>query len=175
MTSQGIGNENAQSVFEDSEGQLWVSTQRNGVFRLSHPDGKGNFELVSHFTKDNGLAGNSIKKVFEDLEGNIFIATYGDGISVLTGQAFAFFSYDNKGLDNNIQSVAVTADGTTYMGGLEGLFSQKTGQPAVKVNAIPSEHVTALALAKQILLVGTEKNGLYALDLTDIPGKKDAI
>ncbi len=44
--SQGIGNENAQSVFEDSEGQLWISTQRNGVFKLSHPDGKGNFEIV---------------------------------------------------------------------------------------------------------------------------------
>ena len=86
--AQGIGNENAQSVFEDSEGQLWISTQRNGVFKLSNPDGKGNFEIVTHFTKDNGLAGNSIKKVFEDLEGNIFIATYGDGISELTRPVF---------------------------------------------------------------------------------------
>jgi ligand-binding sensor domain-containing protein/serine phosphatase RsbU (regulator of sigma subunit) len=163
-TSLGIGSENAQSVFEDSEGQLWVGTQRNGVFRLSHPDGKGNFESVTHLTKDNGLAGNSIKKVYEDLEGNIFIATYGDGISLLTGQSFAFLSYNNKGLDNDIQSVAVTADGTTYMGGMEGLFCQKTGQPAAKVNGIPSEHVTALAPANQVLLVGTE-NGLYELDL----------
>jgi ligand-binding sensor domain-containing protein/serine phosphatase RsbU (regulator of sigma subunit) len=169
---QGIGNENAQSVFEDSEGQLWISTQRNGVFKLSRPDGKGNFEFVSHFTKDNGLAGNSIKRVYEDLEGNIFIATYGDGISELTGQSFTFLSYDYKGLDNNIQSVAVTADGTIYMGGMQGLFSQKMGQPAAKVNAIPSGRVTALALAKQGLLVGTEKNGLYALDLQTSAVKK---
>jgi ligand-binding sensor domain-containing protein/serine phosphatase RsbU (regulator of sigma subunit) len=170
--AQGIGNENVQSVFEDSEEQLWISTQRNGVFKLYHPDGKGNFELVSHFTKDNGLAGNSIKKVFEDLEGNIFIATYGDGISELTGQSFTFLSYDNKGLDNNIQSVAVTPDGTIYMGGLEGLFSQKRGQPAVRVNSIPAAHVTALAIANQVLLVGTEKNGLYELDLQTSFGKK---
>ncbi len=113
-----------------------------------------------------------LKKVFEDLEGNIFIATYGDGISELTGQSFAFLSYDNKGLDNNIQSVAVTADGTIYMGGMEGLFSQKMGQPAAKVNAIPSEHITALALAKQVLLVGTENNGLYELDLQTSSVKK---
>jgi ligand-binding sensor domain-containing protein len=84
----GVGNLNTQSVFEDSEGQLWISTQRDGVFKLSQADGKGNFGLVSHYDKDNGLAGNSIKKVYEDLEGNIFIATYGDGISELTGQSF---------------------------------------------------------------------------------------
>jgi ligand-binding sensor domain-containing protein/serine phosphatase RsbU (regulator of sigma subunit) len=171
-TAQGIGNENAQSVFEDSDGQLWISTQRNGVFKLSRPDGKGNFEAVSHYTKENGLAGNSIKKVFEDLEGNIFLATYGDGISVLTGQSFAFPSYENNSLDNNIQAVAVTAEGTTYLGGMEGLFSQKGGMPAVKVNSAPSDHITALALTKQVLLVGTEKSGLYALDLKTSSVKK---
>ena len=58
------------------------------------------------------------------------------------------------------------------MGGMEGLFSQKRGQPAVKVNTIPSEHITALALSKQILLVGTEKNGLYELDLKTSSVKK---
>jgi ligand-binding sensor domain-containing protein/serine phosphatase RsbU (regulator of sigma subunit) len=163
--SQGIGNENSQSVFEDSEGQLWVSTQRNGVFRLSHPDGKGDFASVSHFTRDNGLAGNSIKKVFEDLEGNIFIATYGDGITQLTGQSFSFLSYDNSGLDNNIQSVVSTPDGTIYMGGMEGLFCQKSGQPAVKVGSMPLNHVTALAVAKQVLLVGTENNGLFSYNI----------
>ena len=88
------------------------------------------------------------------------------------GQSFAFLSYDNKGLDNNIQSVAVTEDGTIYMGEMEGLFCQKRGQPAVKVNTIPSEHITALALSKQILLVGTEKNGLYQLDLKTSSVKK---
>jgi ligand-binding sensor domain-containing protein/serine phosphatase RsbU (regulator of sigma subunit) len=169
--AQGIGNENVQSVFEDSEGQLWISTQRNGVFKLTQSDGKGNFASVSHLSKDNGLAGNSIKKVFEDLEGNIFIATYGDGISVLTGQSFAFLTYDNKGLDNNIQAVTVVADGTIYMGGMEGLFSQKRGQPAAKIYAMPSAHVTALTLAKQLLLVGTE-NGLFALDLQSSSVKK---
>jgi len=170
--SKGIGNENTQSVFEDSEGQLWVSTQRNGVFKLSHPDGKGNFELVSHLTKDNGLAGNSIKKVFEDLEGNIFIATYGDGISLLTEQTFSFNTFNSNGLDNNIQSVAVAPEGTLFIGGTEGLFSQKNGQPAARVGTIPSVHVTALAVANQVLLVGTELNGLYALDLRTSVARK---
>ncbi len=65
--AQGIGNLNTQSVFEDSDGQLWVSTLRDGVFKLSQPDGKGNFGMVSHFGKDNGLAGNSIKKILRGL------------------------------------------------------------------------------------------------------------
>ncbi len=163
--AQGTGNLNAQSVFEDSEGQLWISTLREGVFKLSQADGKGNFGLVSHYDKNNGLAGNSIKKVYEDLEGNIFIATYGDGISELTGQSFSFLGFDNRDLDNNIQSVAVAADGILYVGGTEGLYSRKPGNQAVKVNSFPSVHVTSLAISNQTLLAGTEKNGLYALNL----------
>jgi len=162
----GIGNEKVQSVFEDSENHLWVSTILNGVFRLGQPDGKGDFLQVIHFNKENGLPGNSIKKVFEDLEGNIWIANYGEGISLLTLQAFAFDNYDSQGLDNNIQSVAVTTEGIMYLGGTEGLFTTRngTGQPVKKIAGIPDDRISALALADRILLVGTERNGLYAFN-----------
>ena len=163
----GVGNENVQSVFEDSEKQLWISTQRNGVFRLGKPDGTGKFALVEHFTKDNGLPGNSVKKVFEDLEGNIWIPTYGDGISLLTGQAFSFDKFDNRGLDNDIQSVAVAPDGTMFLGGAGGLFVRKKGnsQSAVRIAGIPYDRVSTLAMAGTDLLVGTEKSGLFAVDV----------
>lgn len=113
----GIDHEKVQSVFEDSENNLWVSTLMNGAFRWSQADGKGDFGLVTHYSKENGLPGNSIKKVFEDLEGNIWIATYGEGISLLTLQAFSFHEYNSSGLENDIQSVAFTNGDDLYLGG----------------------------------------------------------
>jgi serine phosphatase RsbU (regulator of sigma subunit)/streptogramin lyase len=134
--------------------------------RLGQPDGTGKFATVSHFNKENGLPGDLIKKVFEDLEGNIWIATYGEGISLLSGQAFSFSSFNSRGLDNDIQSVAITRDGTVYMGGMQGLFCHKQGsnKPAERIAGIPAERISALALVEQGLLAGTE-NGLYMVSL----------
>jgi ligand-binding sensor domain-containing protein/serine phosphatase RsbU (regulator of sigma subunit) len=165
--SKELAGENLQAVYEDTDNNLWVSTQRNGVFKYA-PSGN----LTDHFTKDNGLPGNSIKKVFEDLEGNIWIATYGDGISLLTGQPFAFTRYTHAGLDNDIQAVAVTSEGTVYMGGMDGLYLQKKDGSADKVNAFPSLHVTALALCERTILIGTEKDGLYSFNLASSALKK---
>jgi ligand-binding sensor domain-containing protein/serine phosphatase RsbU (regulator of sigma subunit) len=162
----GLEKENVQSVFEDSEKQLWISTQRNGVFKLGSLDGSGKFATVSHLSKENGLPGNSIKKIFEDLEGNIWIATYGEGVSLLSGQAFSFISYNIKGLDNDIQSVAVTPEGMVFLGGNQGLFSYRQGdeKPPERIAGIPAERISALAIADQNVLVGTE-NGLYMLSI----------
>jgi ligand-binding sensor domain-containing protein len=176
VTKTGEGskleNEKVQSVFEDSEKQLWISSF-NGIFRLDQPDGSGRFARVSHFGVENGLPGNPVKKVFEDLEGNIWIATYGEGISLLSGQAFSFSDYMSKGLDNDIQSITVTSEGIIYLGGSQGLFSQKQGsnKSAERVKGLPAERISALAMADQNLLVGTE-NGLFALNLVNSAARK---
>ena len=160
------GNENVQSVFEDSEKYLWVSTLRNGVYRLGMPDGKGNFGTRTIYNKASGLPGNSVKRVFEDLEGNIWIATYGDGISLLSQQPFAFDSFQNPGLENDFQSVTVSDEGTLYVGGSGGLFRLRKGtdRAAVRVSGIPEDMISALAIDGQNLLIGTENNGLFVMN-----------
>jgi ligand-binding sensor domain-containing protein len=89
-TEFSLDKENIQAVFEDSDKQLWLGSLRNGVFRLSEPDGKGRYKMLESFNKQNGLPGNAIKRIFEDLDGNIWIATYGDEISLLTGHQMVF-------------------------------------------------------------------------------------
>jgi ligand-binding sensor domain-containing protein/serine phosphatase RsbU (regulator of sigma subunit) len=170
----GIGNENVQSVFEDSENHVWISTQRNGAFRLGKPDDGGNYTAVTHYSKDNGLPGNSVKEVFEDLEGNMWIATYGDGLSLLAGQVFFFSNFGNHGLDNDIQSVAVTQDGTVYLGGPGGLFIRKKGvdNTAIRISGIPDDRITALTMADQNLLIGTENSGLFMLNTRTASARK---
>jgi ligand-binding sensor domain-containing protein/serine phosphatase RsbU (regulator of sigma subunit) len=162
-----IGNENVQSVFEDLNKQLWVSTLRNGVFKLGMPDGKGSFGKVTLFNKQNGLPGNAVKKVFEDLEGNIWIATYGDGLSLLSGQPFAFTDLEGSGLENDIQSVAVTEDQIYFIGGPAGLFRYKKGKDKlpVKIASLPEDRVTTLHLDGPNLFIGTETRGLFLMDI----------
>jgi len=162
-----IGTENVQSVFEDKEKQLWVSTLRNGVFKLGLPDGKGSFGMVTVFNKQNGLPGNAIKKVFEDLEGNIWIATYGDGLSLLSGQSLAFTDFEGAGLENDIQSVAVTEDKVYFIGGPGGLFRFKKGtdKTPVKITSLPAGRVTALHLDGRSLFIGTETKGLFLMEV----------
>ena len=61
-----------------------------------------------------------------------------------------------------------------YLGGTGGLFSHKKGsnQPAVRINGIPADRISALALTDQNLLVGTEKNGLFVLDIRNAMARK---
>lgn len=162
---KGLGQENITALFEDTDGNLWVSTQRNGVYRLGERDG-GSYRSVRQYNKDNGLPGNSVRKVYEDLEGNIWIATYGEGVSLFTGQPFGFTNLETRGLENDILSVAVTPDGKVFTGGSEGLFVFPQGQPERigPVKGLPPVRVTALALVGRNVLAGTESNGLFLIN-----------
>ena len=60
--NQDLANENVQSVFEDSENQLWISTLRNGVFRLRLPDGNGQFSVVASLQQGKWIARQFNKK-----------------------------------------------------------------------------------------------------------------
>jgi len=121
----GLGNENVQSVFEDSGGQLWICTMDKGVLRLGSPDKEGNYLIVNWFNKQNGLPVNAVKEVFEDLEGNFWIATYGQGLSLLTSKIFAFNSFQNPGLENDILSIAVTDNKTYFLVGNQVFLNTK--------------------------------------------------
>ena len=162
-----LGSENIQAVFEDPDKQLWLCSLRSGVFKLGQPDGKGKFKTVTLFNRQNGLAGDRAKKVFQDLEGNIWIATYGDGLSLLTGQPLVFTELEGAGLDNDIQSVAVTDDKVLYLGGQKGLFrfNKAKDKFPVKISGTPADKVTALHIDGKILYIGTETSGLYVMEI----------
>ena len=61
------------SIYESSTGEIWVGTEKNGVYVISK------LENI-HYTVTNGLNDNYIKEVFEDKKKNVWIVTKG-GIS----------------------------------------------------------------------------------------------
>lgn len=163
-----LSHENIQSVFEDQEGHLWLSSMGNGVYRMHLTGTPVKADEMYNFNEDNGLVSNLVKEVFQDLEGNIWVATYGEGINVIIPQAFSIYNYDIKDLDNNICAVAATDDNTYYLGGQQGLYRVRGGldQSAYKITGLPADRVTALWKDGDNLLIGTESHGLYVLNLS---------
>lgn len=55
------------TLFEDSEGRLWIGSNSNGLF-LYHQ------EMIMHYTMDNWLTGNSIYDIAESSSGELWFA-----------------------------------------------------------------------------------------------------
>ena len=78
----------------DHDGNLWVATSGNGIFRI-----RG--DLVDHFGRADGLADDSPAALFEDREGILWAATPGEGIDKFRDPPIASFS-TFEGLGNSL-------------------------------------------------------------------------
>lgn len=58
------------TLYEDSQGNLWIGSQENGLFRVDRTEVK-----LHHYTKEDGLPDNSISGIQEDASGNLWIST----------------------------------------------------------------------------------------------------
>ena len=94
----------ARSVFQSSDGAIWVGSNDEGVFRIVMDSD----EEVLSFSTQNGLPNNSIRNIAEDKEGNIWIATAG-GLAYIT-KDFAVVSPDKDfmNLHSDLKGVCST-------------------------------------------------------------------
>ena len=164
-----IANKNIQSIIEDSNNNLWLGTFRSGTYKLENPEASYNYEKITNYNKNNGLTSDFIKNIFEDREGNIWIATYGEGLATLLNEAFAFYSYPNKYINNNILSICAKDD-VLWLGGEAGLLKVVSSQNTTnkifnKSNGLPEDMITALYINKNNLWIGTNENGLYKMNI----------
>ena len=85
----GLSQEMVQSIFQDSQGYIWVGTQ-NGLNRY---DGY-QFTSFAHDINNTGsIAGNFVFDIAEDPSGNIWVGLSGDGVSVFEKQTQTFRRY----------------------------------------------------------------------------------
>jgi len=105
----------------DRDGNLWVATNGNGIFRI-----RGN--MVDHYGRTDGLAGDNVGAVFEDREGVLWVATPGEGVDKFADPAVASFS-TLEGLGNGVpQGVLASRDGTIWVANFGSLdHIQKNG------------------------------------------------
>lgn len=143
------------SLFEDSQGRLWIGTVGGGLLCLK--DGQ-----FSGYSIQNGLPDNSVRAICEDQKGNIWIGTE-DGLGLLeNGKIRVFTTQDGLG-SNVIRTLCCDRSGKVWIGTIGGLSCFENGAFTClttnqgllnnRVNAIYED-------LEHTIWVGTEGGGL---------------
>lgn len=111
---------------EASDGTMWLGSNGYGLYkRVVSGEGKWTFEVL---TTDDGLANNAVKGIVEDEQGRLWITT-DNGLSVYNPRTRTFNNYSQRdGLPCQRfywNSAVKGADGTVYLGSLDGLTEIK--------------------------------------------------
>ena len=116
------------SIFEDSKGNLWVSTFNNGLYLRNAADRKW-----THFQydekDDNSLPSNKVFGVQEDDKGNIWVATQ-NGVGIFDGKkSFDRTMFGLDKLENTVYRMEQDKAGNYWLSTNSGLLSinPKTG------------------------------------------------
>ena len=156
-----------QSVQEDIQGNLWISTLGKGLFRV-HLSTDMQILKTNVYNNSNGLDDN-VKQSYFDSQQNLWVATFGQGVACDTNTAFAFFEAETlKPVGNNATAV-YSADDSEYWIAGAGNIIRITNKPVpkatvwTKTDGLPNSQITVLRPDdKGNMWIGT-KQGLYKL------------
>lgn len=91
-----------QSMIDDDNGNLWVSTKGSGIYQLNLSENHRSVISMRHYDTTTGLTADYVKTVMQDIEGNYWIGFYGEGISILSSYAFGYYTPGKNSNENNI-------------------------------------------------------------------------
>lgn len=90
-----------QSIYEDSRGNIWVSSFNNGLFCFN-PAKKGYTQYKNDPRHSGSIGHNTVNGVFEDYKGKIWVTTDGGGLNLLDADTKTFTRITVKdGLPSN--------------------------------------------------------------------------
>ena len=163
----GLDMAYVQSIHEDLQGNLWISTFHEGLFRVQ-------FSLdmrilkTSIYNSSNGLGSDFVKQSFTDIQQNLWVATFGNGAACITNTAFSFFEDLNLAA-NNATAVFSTDNSEYWIAGMGTIIRIVTQPEEVKTvwgiaEGLPNENITALRTDDEgNLWIGTERSGIFKL------------
>jgi signal transduction histidine kinase/ligand-binding sensor domain-containing protein/DNA-binding response OmpR family regulator len=161
-----------RSIFEDTEGQIWVGSDGEGLLLYSNDNKLLLVNQYKHFQPiPQSLKSNAIYSLTQDNEGNIWIGYAWDGLSVLDKEAqyFNFYFSDFTG-DNQSGVLSVLAEKDALWIGSDGngLHRANMLTNGIKMSFLPGEYIQKIKRGpKGDLWVGTYKNGLYVIGEND--------
>lgn len=130
-------------ILQDDEGFIWISTSKNGLFRLNR-----DLKLLKHYQKEDGLSESQINSLTIDKSRNIW-ATTGKSLYKLNRATDTF--NEMKIADVPAQEFtlfsgnSVSSDGNLYFPGDKGILFFNPDKIMVNPN-IPSVYLTAIIL-----------------------------
>jgi len=166
MTVPRLEEAQVQSINEDMNGNLWISTYGEGLFHVQLlPDKR--ILKTSIYNTTNGLGSDYVKQVFSDNQHNLWVATFGHGVACIINTAISFFE-TLEPVGNNATAV-FSADNSEYwiagVGAIIKITSKSEPNTVLGRNeGVPNDKITILrADDKGNLWIGTENSGLYKL------------
>lgn len=159
------------AIAENASGDLWIGTEKNGVFHF-----RGS-QQIEHFTFENtagGLRSNNISAIFVDREGVIWIGTNRGACRFDPSSPFNQTISEN-GNSNFVRSLFKSGAGQILAGTNRGLFALTDGA-WLELENFSSKVIYNIAenSSKQILVSASD--GLFSFDGKQIsPGDARAV
>lgn len=105
-------------VVRDRDGEIWISTVEQGLFRYSPVTGE--LKLYRHDPNDeNSISQNYISVIYESSDGTIWLGTYNQGLcsfSKSTGRFTRYRACPGGLSDNSIDALAEDSNGNIWIG-----------------------------------------------------------
>ncbi|MBL4707708.1 MAG: hypothetical protein JKY48_04635 [Flavobacteriales bacterium] len=155
-------------IFEDSKGNLWFGTSKNGAARY---DGK----TLTYFTEEDGLCGSSVANIAEDKEGNLWFGTHMD-LCKYDGTKFQTLARKDgvpilgwgwKNMGAGWKSVRTNSDQSIWVNSHHGMF--RCDDPTLQIDQL---RFTEFEVPMDTAVKGSYCNtpGKISLDLEDRNG-----
>lgn len=118
-------------VEEPGDRNLWIGTNDGGLNYYNRKTGV--FSYYRAGTSAHSLKSDNIKCIWTDEDGSVYIGTHGGGLSRLHRKSGLIETYAfpySASLTNSCYSLLDGADGTLWVGGMNGLylFDKRTGE-----------------------------------------------
>lgn len=116
-------SKNAQVVYQDKRGDMWIGTQSSGLVKYTGNLEKHSFE---HYSVDGVLFNsNNISALFEDSRNRFWVGTWGGGLNLFDRDSKQVVSYTTSMglLDNTVFSITEDSKGKLWISTYAGLTS----------------------------------------------------
>lgn len=109
VRTQGVTSGNITCELQDIVGNLWFSTDGEGVYRF---DGKS----FTSFSESEGFVSYGITTIIEDKKGNIWLGTDKNGVFSYDGKVFKNYSTADGLINNSVRSILEDKEGNLWFG-----------------------------------------------------------
>lgn len=119
----GLSTPSVMRTLEDREGQLWIGTKNEGLYRISE-------QVVTVYRHPDGPEFNSVRATLQDRAGNIWFGSSG-GLSRFSNGQFTSYrrdAVDGQHLSNVVTGLYEDRDGALWVGTADGVTRFKDGR-----------------------------------------------
>jgi len=166
MNIPNLQDAKVQSVQEDIQGNLWISTLGKGLVRVQLSTDMSILK-TTYYNNSNGLDDNVKQSYFDNWQ-NLWVITFGQGVACINNMAFTFFDAETLNPVGKNATAVYSADDSEYWIAGTGTIIRIVNKPVPKKivwrEGLPNCAITVLRPDDHgNMWIGTEQSGLYKL------------